>query len=106
MAIEHVNAETLNEWLKNQKAILIDVREPAEHAAANIPGALSLPLNSISKEALPDPGNKKLVFHCKLGKRSLTACEKLAKEDPSLKLYSLDGGISAWEEAGFSVRKN
>ncbi|KTD22238.1 rhodanese domain-containing protein [Legionella lansingensis] len=105
MAIESIDAATLKEWLDRQNAVLIDVRDPEEHAAENIPGAISMPLTTISKNTLPNPGNKRLVFHCKAGKRSLNACEKLIAEDPSLHLFSLTGGISAWEEAGYVVNK-
>ncbi|KTD18162.1 rhodanese-like domain-containing protein [Legionella jordanis] len=105
MAIKHIDASTLKDWLDNRKAVLIDVREPHEHASENIPGAISLPLNSISAKDLPATGDKKIVLQCRAGKRSLSACEKLSAEDNALELYSLDGGIEAWEKAGYPVNK-
>lgn len=105
MAIKSIDAATLKEWLNKREALLIDVRDPEEHAAENIPGAISMPLTTISRKDLPAMGDKKLVLHCKAGKRSMTACEKLVSEDSSLEVFSLEGGIGAWEAAGFAVKK-
>ncbi|WED43181.1 rhodanese-like domain-containing protein [Legionella cardiaca] len=105
MTIQIIDAATLNDWLVKKKVVLIDVREPQEHAAENITAAVSIPLNTISIKSLPEIGDKKLVFHCKAGKRSMTACEKLVAEDSLLEVFSLEGGISAWEQAGYPVNK-
>lgn len=97
-----VNAATLKEWLAKNEAVLIDVREPAEHAAQNIPGAKLIPLGKISKADVTRFAGKKIVLHCQAGKRGGAACEKLLSEDPSLDLYNLEGGIGAWKQAGCS----
>ena len=60
MPIQSVDAVTLKRWVENGEAIVVDVREPAEHAAENISGAILLPLGSISKSTLPETGGKKL----------------------------------------------
>jgi rhodanese-related sulfurtransferase len=96
MAIHSVDAVTLKYWLDRNEAVLVDVREPGEHAVEKIEGAVLLPLSSISKNTLPTVGNKKLVIHCHLGRRSYRACEKLLSEDPNLEVYNLEGGIDAW----------
>lgn len=103
MAIKTVDTTTLKRWLASGEAVVIDVREPAEHGAEKIPGATLLPLGSINREALPKAEGKKLVIHCRSGKRSANACEKLLAEDPNLELYNLEGGISAWGAAGHEV---
>lgn len=96
MPIKTVDVTTLKSWLKSGEAILVDVREPAEFQAANIPSATLIPLATISKSALPNTDGKKLVMHCKAGMRSLSACDKLLAEDPNLVIYNLEGGIDAW----------
>lgn len=98
-----VNASVLKEWLARGEAVLIDVREPGEHAAQNIPGARLMPLGKISRAALAEFSGKKIVVHCQAGKRGGMACEKLLSEDPSLDLYNLEGGITAWKQAGCSA---
>ncbi|KTC76833.1 rhodanese-like domain-containing protein [Legionella brunensis] len=105
MTIKTIDAATLKDWLEKKVAVLIDVREPEEHAAENISAAISIPLDTISVKRLPDAGAKKLVFHCKAGKRSMNACEKLVAEDSSLEVFSLEGGIGAWEQAGYPINK-
>ena len=104
MPLRTVDAATLKNWLDKGEAVLVDVREPGEHEAAYIPGAFHLPLAKVSKSALPDASAKKLVIHCKAGKRGGMACEKLLAEDPNLELYNLEGGLDAWAEAGHEVK--
>ena len=103
MPIQTIDATTLKRWMDAGEAVVVDVREPAEHAAESIKGANLLPLGSISKAALPDYSGKKLVIHCRKGGRGGSACEKLLAEDPTLEVYNLEGGISAWAAAGHSV---
>lgn len=103
MKIKTVDVVTLKRWMENNEAVVVDVREPAEHAAENISGATLLPLGSITKKALPERGGKKLVIHCRSGKRSTDACQKLLAEDPNLDVYNLEGGLSAWNAALHSV---
>jgi rhodanese-related sulfurtransferase len=105
MPIKTVDAATLKNWLDNNEAIVVDVRDPDEHQAEKIPGSISIPLVSLSKKRLPGLGDKKLVVHCGIGKRGAKACEKLATEDPSLEIYNLEGGISSWLDQGYSVDK-
>jgi len=106
MAIQTVDATTLKRWMEHGEAVVVDVREPAEHAAENISGATLLPLGGITKNALPEAGGKKLVIHCRSGKRSMNACEKLLAEDPNLEIYNLEGGISAWTQTGHAVQSS
>ena len=103
MPINNIDAKTLKQWLDAGQALLIDVREPAEHEAQSIPGAVLKPLASVSITNLPDFKNKKLVMHCQKGKRGGSACEKLLAEDPSLEIYNLEGGIGSWVELGHPV---
>jgi rhodanese-related sulfurtransferase len=104
MPLYQVDAVTLADWLKRDEAVVVDVREPSEHASECIQGAVLLPLGSVSKQALPDTQGKKLVIHCRSGGRSGNACAKLLAEDPALEIYNLEGGIGAWQAAGLAVK--
>ncbi len=106
MTIRNVNSATLKNWIDSGEAVIIDVREPAEHAAQKIEGSKLIPLSAISKQQLPDANGKKLVLHCGSGKRSTNACQKLLAEDPSLEIYNLEGGISAWNASGNAVESS
>jgi rhodanese-related sulfurtransferase len=96
MTIKNVDAATLKTWLQNDEVVLIDVREPFEYEAANISQAILMPLATISNQVLPQLNGKKLVIHCRSGKRSLDACNLLLVENEDLEVYNLEGGILAW----------
>ena len=106
MPIHTINAQTLKGWLDAGEAVLIDVREPAEYASEHIQAATLIPLSVVSERSIPNLTNKKLVIHCKSGKRGGMACEKLLTENPSLDIYNLEGGISAWAQAGYTVKSS
>lgn len=103
MPMKTVDAATLKRWMESGEAVVVDVREPAEHAAEKIAGATLVPLATVCRQSLPETGGKKLVVHCRSGKRSASACEKLLREDPGLEIYNLEGGISSWSAAGNNV---
>lgn len=103
--IKSIDAQQAKVWLDNQEAMIIDVRELAEHQEVRIDGSLLIPVGTITTAKLPDLQNKKLIIHCKLGKRGSMACEKLLQENPNLEVYNLEGGITAWIDAGYAVKK-
>lgn len=106
MPVQNIDSTILKRWLENNEACIIDVREPAEHAAEHIEGATLVPLNTISKHNIPDITGRKLVLHCQSGKRSTNACKKLLAEIPDLEIYNLEGGISAWIKNGHDIHKS
>ena len=86
---------------------MVDVREPAEYADENISEATLIPLATVTINALPAVNNgRKLVLHCRSGKRSQFACEQLLQEDASLEIYNLEGGILAWIAHGYPVNSS
>jgi rhodanese-related sulfurtransferase len=98
MSVKTVDPATLRQWLEQGSAILVDVREPAEHRARNIVQARPIPLGKIGAASLPAGG--RIVVHCLKGGRGASACEKLLRQNPELEIYNLAGGIDAWTAAG------
>ena len=96
----------LKEWIDKDEAVLVDVREPAEYGAEHIPGAILMPLASITQKNFPEHTGKKLVFQCRSGRRGGMACDKIAELNMSLDAYNLDGGIMAWSQAGYKVERS
>ena len=83
-------------------AILIDVREPNEHAAERIEGAILMPLSSFDPAKVPQDPNRPVVFHCARGGRSAQAVQHC--RHAGLKVDShLAGGIIGWKSAGLPV---
>lgn len=82
-------------------AVLIDVREPFEHAEASIRGAHSVPLAQVDPSAiLEQHAGRTLILHCKAGGRSAQAARRFPPDTP---VHHLAGGIDAWSDAGFPI---
>lgn len=103
--IHNVSPATVKQWLDADEAVLVDVREPIEYRAESIEHAKNLPLSqvTIDEAHMPEHRHKKLVIHCRSGKRSMMACEKLKKQNAPYDIWNLEGGIVAWKEAGLPV---
>jgi rhodanese-related sulfurtransferase len=101
--VENLTVEQVKAGLDEGRIVLVDVREPHENAAERIPGEAQLnPLQSFDPGALPDPGDKRLVFYCRSGRRSVTASQ-LAQSAGLPHDAHMAGGILAWKEAGFDT---
>lgn len=82
--------------------LLVDVREPAEHAAARIASAALVPLATLAAHTDSWPRDREILVHCKSGARSARACRLLLDQGFS-RVLNVDGGIDAWIEAGHAV---
>lgn len=81
-------------------AVLIDIREAAEHASENIPGARHHALSQIDARHPVRAGDTVLIFHCKSGARTNMNAKRLAASAGECEVYLLGGGIEAWKRAG------
>ena len=75
--------------------LLIDVREPEEHAVAAIEGARLLPLSLFNDWAGTLDAERETVVICHHGIRSAQVCAFLARQGFK-KLHNLAGGIDRW----------
>jgi sulfur-carrier protein adenylyltransferase/sulfurtransferase len=94
--VPEMKVEELDEWRKSGRPhLLIDVREPSEHAINRIDGAILIPLRSLQASLSRIPKDQPVVIHCKSGGRSAiaTAILKVLGYDAR----NLSGGIQAWE---------
>jgi rhodanese-related sulfurtransferase len=91
--IEQLPVTALHDWLADggrAAPLILDVREPWEHAICRIEQARLLPMQEI-------PAHRDIVVLCHHGMRSLQVAIYL--RDAGLeRLYNLDGGIAAWAE--------
>lgn len=97
--IKDLTPQQVKAALDGHEILLVDVREPAEFAAERIHGALNFPLSTFDPGALPDAGDKLVVFQCGSGKRSATALDQCRKAGHAIDCH-LAGGIMAWKAAG------
>jgi len=82
---------------RGEEYVLVDVREPEEHAFAVLPDSILMPMNELPQRwnELEDDSGKEIIVYCHHGIRSRRAAGFL--EQCGLRLvYSLAGGIDAW----------
>jgi rhodanese-related sulfurtransferase len=103
--IREVDPATVRGWIERGEAVLVDVREPDEHARERIEQAKLVPLSTLDPAALAVHGAKRLVLHCAGGRRSLEAAGRVAPMCAG-EVYSMQGGIGAWKKAGLPLAVN
>jgi rhodanese-related sulfurtransferase len=92
--------------INREKAVLLDVCEPAEFAAGHAAGARNVPLGSLqSAKGLPTNKALPLVVLCASGARATRAAALLRKAGYE-KAVALAGGTAAWREASLPVEKS
>ena len=102
LQVVEVEAQTVNQWLEDGEAVLLDVRETSEYEQEHIPGSLLVPLSVFDPERFPHIPGKRLVIHCAVGKRSAAAGKQLLQAGHP-QVHNLYGGILAWKEAGLAT---
>jgi len=88
-------------------AELLDVRSPAEFAAAHVPGARLVPLDRLDAAAfLKERGaqDKPIYVLCQTGGRARRAIEKFQRAGFN-ECVLVEGGTQAWIEAGLAVTR-
>ena len=92
--------------MNNEEVVVLDVREPGEILGGKIAGAIQIPFSGLSKRIgeLEKHKGKTLLVYCKTGARSGMACKELAKAGFE-KVYSLNGGLAAWQDAHLPTSK-
>lgn len=98
-AVQEIDAETAKAWVDRGEAVLIDVREAPELAEATIPGAVHIPMSAFDPTRVPQD-DRKVVFFCAHGMRSLNVGAYMTAQGGMDEAYSMQGGIVAWANAG------
>ncbi len=85
-------------WQKEGKEYqLIDVREPYEIAVASM-GGVSIPMEQIPDRLQEIRTDIPVIIHCQSGRRSEAVVYWIEGKRPCDNLFSLKGGIIAWNE--------
>ena len=92
--------------INREKAVLIDVSEPAEYAASHAVGARSVPLGGLENSpSLPKNKALPLVVVCPTGARATRAAATLKKLGFD-NARALAGGLAAWRDANLPLEKS
>ncbi|MBK6615536.1 rhodanese-like domain-containing protein [Ottowia sp.] len=101
-----LSPEAAVQRINREKAVVIDICEPAEYAAGHIVGARSIPLGELQAKLPGVVKNKAtpLVLVCASGMRSgraVAIARKLGYEQAD----SLAGGLKSWRQANLPIEK-
>ena len=108
MTDNKVNCISVHELKKcydaSSNLCLIDVREDHEWQEIHIPRAIHIPKDELVSKiaAIAKDLDHPIYLHCRGGVRSLHAANSLMALGYK-QVYSIDGGIMAWEHAGYPV---
>jgi rhodanese-related sulfurtransferase len=108
-----IDPRTARQLMDQKQAVLIDVREPDEHARESIPGAVLMPLSKFDPAAVgrlegaaaaaaAAATGGAIVLHCRSGNRSAQAAQRMLAAGWE-QVHDLTGGIEAWKKAGLPV---
>jgi len=104
MVLKKITPTEARTKLERGEAILVDIREPAEHARENIPGARLVPMSRFEAPAIATNENSPaVIFHCQSGNRTQANAARLSACGAQ-DIYFLEGGLGAWKAAGLPTR--
>ncbi|MBI5633827.1 MAG: hypothetical protein HZA15_10150 [Nitrospirae bacterium] len=62
---------------KPENTIIVDVRSPVEYMKSMVPGALTIPIETMNRRWIELPRDKKIVLQCEAGNRALMVYRQL-----------------------------
>ena len=96
------SAEELKNLMADHQALVVDVREPLEYQSGHIPGAINIPLRTISRNLSKIPSDRPVILYCSTGYRSSMGVMTLHL----LKYANVKGfppSLSGWQKAGETI---
>lgn len=91
--------------IKDQEGVwVLDVREQSEYDEGHIPGVTLIPMGEVPNRLSEIPTDQQVIVTCRSGNRSGQITEYL-REQGFTNVHNMEGGILAWQAAGFEVEK-
>jgi rhodanese-related sulfurtransferase len=96
----------LTALVNRENALVVDLRPIADFEKGHVPGAKNVQMSQFDPENRALAGAKALpvVLVCKAGQASGDAAKRLKKAGFE-KVFVLDGGIGAWQQAGLPLAR-
>lgn len=103
---KRLNTAAATQMINRRNAVVVDIRDAAEFAKGHMPQAKSAPLADLPSRAsgLARDKSVPIIVICQTGQRSGKAQAAL-KEAGYSEVYALEGGMTAWQQAGLPVVK-
>lgn len=98
---EDVSPEEARRLLDEGAIDLIDVREPYEHEAGRIEGAIHVEIPNLTAAAAQLDQERPIVFYCRSGARSAMTTQ--AFRASGFQAFNLTGGLLAWVDKGLPI---
>lgn len=101
-----VTLDEMRNAIAAQSAVVIDIREPFEHATGVAKGAVLMPMSTLAVRLseLPKPNGKPLLVVCNTQNRSSKIVEQLQAAGYTNARY-VQGGMSQWVARGLPLVK-
>jgi DNA-binding transcriptional ArsR family regulator/rhodanese-related sulfurtransferase len=98
-----VSIEALAALVGKRRALLVDLRSEAEYEAGHLPGATSLPIDTLPERAHALPPKRRILAYCR-GKYCPNARKGTeALVEAGLRAERLALGVPEWRAAGLAV---
>lgn len=89
---------------KGDAPLVVDVRTPEEFRAGHIPGAINVPHDQVAARASELASEHGVAMYCLKGPRARLG-EQVLLGAGAKDVLHVEGGFSAWQEAGLPVEK-
>lgn len=92
--------------INHEDAVVLDVRGNDEYKQGHIVNSLHIPLNALANQThkLEKYKARPIIAICRSGQQSASACATL-RQHGFEKVYNLNGGIVAWQNASLPLTK-
>jgi len=104
---QEVGAVEAVQLINRRDAVVIDVRDAAEYKSGHITNARHIPEGEIDSrmKELEKVKTKPIIVSCARGNRSLNVANRLRKLGFA-EVFSLRGGLAAWQAASMPLEKS
>lgn len=99
-----VDVATVATVMERDDVVVLDVREQWEYDEGHIPGVTLIPMGEISNRLSEIPTDKEVIVTCRSGNRSGQVTDFLRQQGFD-NVHNMDGGIVAWQAAGYDVEQ-
>jgi rhodanese-related sulfurtransferase len=100
VSLDHARAEH-----EAGRALLIDIREPNEHASGVAKGAYLLPMQQLARRMseIPADPDRPVLLICNTQNRSRATLRLLREKGGYTNVRFVEGGMSAWAKRGWPM---
>ncbi len=96
--------EAYQVWSQKDKSsfVFLDVRTPDEYQDGHIPGAINMPIQTLSEHLKNVPKNKPLYLYCESGVRASRAAS-LLRSAGFKQVYNYEPSMRGWRKAHYPI---